>query len=31
VQEWALKNEKISGYLPALGFKGKMIKVKPSQ
>jgi hypothetical protein len=31
MQEWAFKNEKISGYLHALGFKGQMIKVKPSQ
>jgi hypothetical protein len=27
----SIENEKISGYLPALGFKGQIIKVKPSE
>jgi hypothetical protein len=26
---WAFKTEKISGSLPALGFKGQIMKVKP--
>jgi hypothetical protein len=29
VHAWAFKYEKISGYLPALGFKHQMIKIKP--
>jgi hypothetical protein len=31
VHAQAFKNEKISGYLPALGFKGQMTQVKPSE